>query len=138
MYGQNPFKLRFVFILTIPSFALRILILLASKMKPKSMKKSRGQISLWISVLSIIVVSNICHSAPVTNPISWGSGMNVWKGDPSAADSEYWFYDGWSVGGLKTTTSGTNNTRLVLQPNFSQWTGGTNWVVNGEIGRAHV
>ena len=94
------------------------------------MKKSRGQISMWISVLSIILVSNICHSAPVTNTISWGSGMNVWSGDPSD-DGEYLFYDGWSLGGLKTTQSGTNNTRLILQPNFSQWTSAPFWVANG-------
>ena len=94
------------------------------------MKKGRAPISIWVSVLSIIVLSNICHSAPVTNSISWGSGMNVWSGDPSI-DGEYWFYDRWSVGGLKTTILGTNNTRLILQPNFSQWMAGTDWVVNG-------
>ena len=95
------------------------------------MKKGRAPISIWVSVLSIIVLSNICHSAPVTNPISWTPAMNVWSGDPTV-DGEYLWYSPWGLGDLKTTQSGTNNTRLILQPNFSQWiVGESYWVING-------
>jgi hypothetical protein len=91
--------------------------------------QQKGKISMRKLLASLFVLIVFFKASQVeaqvtgaTSPIPWAGGANVWSLAANGTDPDGWiFWSAWGVADLKTTTSGSFNQRLVLQPNFNAY-----------------